>query len=101
MVTTEEVLTEFLNALGAAGPHIRERASALADQIRSSSEVEVQPQSQETFESGFAFYKARPDKGFSLTDCISMLAMRSRGLTEVLTHDHHFEQEGFVVLLRA
>jgi predicted nucleic acid-binding protein len=30
-----------------------------------------------------------------------MEAMRARGITEILTHDHHFEQEGFMVLMNA
>jgi len=40
----------------------------------------------------------RRDKGYSLTDCIPMQTMRQQGLTEVLTHDRHFEQEGFRAL---
>jgi predicted nucleic acid-binding protein len=47
-----------------------------------------------------ALYGARPDKGYSLTDCISMQTMRKEGLTEVLTNDRHFEQEGFRALFR-
>jgi predicted nucleic acid-binding protein len=47
-----------------------------------------------------ALYAARPDKGYSLTDCISMQTMRKEGLTEALTNDRHFEQEGFRVLFR-
>jgi predicted nucleic acid-binding protein len=39
------------------------------------------------------------DKAYSLTDCISMNAMRERGLTDILTNDHHFTQEGFHILL--
>jgi predicted nucleic acid-binding protein len=31
--------------------------------------------------------------------CVSILAMRARGIGEVLTHDYHFEQEGFIILL--
>lgn len=41
----------------------------------------------------------RPDKGYSLVDCISMVVMRDRGIAEVLSADHHFIQEGFVALL--
>ena len=41
-----------------------------------------------------------PDKGYSLTDCISMNVMRRDGLIEVLTNDEHFTQEGFSCLLR-
>jgi predicted nucleic acid-binding protein len=48
---------------------------------------------------GLALYKARPDKGYSLTDCISMHAMRERGVSEIMKHDDHFRQEGFTVLL--
>ncbi len=58
----------------------------------------VLPQSHESFSDGFELYQARADKGYSLTDCISMNACRERGITEILTHDVHFEQEGFRVL---
>jgi predicted nucleic acid-binding protein len=47
-----------------------------------------------------AFYGARPDKGYSLVDCISMQTMGQEELTEVLTNDRHFEQEGFRALFR-
>jgi predicted nucleic acid-binding protein len=40
------------------------------------------------------------DKGYSLTDCFSMSVMRERGMDEILTADHHFEQEGLIALLR-
>ena len=42
---------------------------------------------------------ARPDKDYSRTDCMSMVICREEGITVVLTHDRHFEQEGFVRLL--
>jgi uncharacterized protein len=50
------------------------------------------------FLDALALYKARPDKEYSLTDCISMQVMRREGLTEALTNDHHFTQEGFRIL---
>jgi hypothetical protein len=33
--------------------------------------IALVPQSRESFLSGMALYGARPDKGYSLTDCIS------------------------------
>jgi len=40
-------------------------------------------------------YAARSDKAYSLVDCVAMQVMRREGLTEALTNDHHFVQEGF------
>ena len=45
-----------------------------------------------------ALYEQRPDKKWSLTDCLSFLIMADEGLTEALTGDHHFEQAGFIRL---
>ncbi len=53
------------------------------------------PQSRAGLLEGLALYRARPYKGYSLKDCISMQAMRREGITDVLTNDRHFEQEGF------
>jgi hypothetical protein len=42
----------------------------------------------------------RPDKDWSLTDCISFVVMEDENIKEALTADHHFEQAGFVALLK-
>jgi len=57
--------------------------------------------SKEIFLAGLNLYRARPDKGFSLTDCISMEVMRREAVTDALTNDRHFEQEGFRALFRS
>jgi len=49
---------------------------------------------------GLTLYERRSDKGYSLAGCISMNTMRREGITEVLTNDYHFAQEGFAALLR-
>jgi uncharacterized protein len=42
-------------------------------------------------------YERRIDKGYSLTDCITMNACRNRRIREILSMDHHFAQEGFTL----
>ena len=42
----------------------------------------------------------RQDKNWSLVDCSSFVIMRQRAILEAFTTDHHFEQAGFVRLLR-
>ena len=63
-------------------------------------DVEVLPQSRATFLSGVALYERRLDKQYSLQDCISFVSMRQHQVTEALTPDHHYEQEGFVAVMR-
>lgn len=99
LITTEDVLVELLNFFSEYGEKARCGAVAQVEGILSGANIEVMPQSHETFMAGLALYKARPDKGYSLTDCISMHAMREHGIVHILTHDDHFRQEGFTVLL--
>ena len=42
----------------------------------------------------------RIDKGYSLCDAVSFLQMREIDIIEALTTDRHFEQEGFIRLLK-
>jgi predicted nucleic acid-binding protein len=100
IVTTEEALTEVLAFFSERGRYLRELAASTVRNLYVNSMTLVLPQSRQTFLGGLALYQARPDKGYSLTDCISMQTMRKEGLTEVLTNDRHFEQEGFRALFR-
>jgi predicted nucleic acid-binding protein len=78
IITTEEVLSEFLTFF-AADAWLRDRASRAVQALLNSSSVRVIPQSRETFLAGLALYRQRPDKGYSLTDRISMQTMRREG----------------------
>jgi predicted nucleic acid-binding protein len=100
LVTTDEVLTELLDGLAQRGPHLREAAARAVRKILGDPRVAVHPQSRESFLAGLRLYEQRYDKGYSLVDCISMTTMRRHRISEVLTNDHHFTQEGFKVVLR-
>ncbi len=97
IVTTDEVLTEFLNFFG-ADSQSRIRAAKTVQTILGAIDIRVMPQTRASFLAGLELYRARPDKGYSLTDCISMQTMRREGISEVLTNDRHFQQEGFQAL---
>jgi predicted nucleic acid-binding protein len=99
LLTTDEVLTEFLTALSRGGEQLRRQAAKMVRAILDDPNVKVLPQTRNSFLNGVAFYERRPDKNYSLTDCISMNAMRSESVTKVLTNDHHFEQEQYEVLI--
>ncbi|MCY3955027.1 MAG: PIN domain-containing protein [Nitrospira sp.] len=98
LVTTEEVLTEFLTALSKR-PRLRNIAVRVVRGILGNPNVRVIPQSRDSFQKGLRRYEERPDKGYSLQDCISMNAMDSESITEILTNDRHFEQDGYTVLI--
>lgn len=98
VLTTDAVLTELLAAVSAAGSYVRHEAVLLVDGLLDDSRVHVIAGTRAWFLEGLALYRARSDKAYSLTDCISMQAMRREGLTDVLTNDRHFTQEGFHIL---
>jgi predicted nucleic acid-binding protein len=95
-VTHTGILTELLAFFcdaDAAG-----RALAARTVRRAALECDVVHVDPSLFERGLTLYEERPDKEYSLTDCISMVLMRNRGIDHVFTNDHHFAQERFTVL---
>jgi len=74
-------------------------ACRLVLEILTDPAIEVVAQSHESFLAGLELYERRPDKDYSLPDCISMNVMRRKAIREILTNDRHFSQEGFVRLL--
>ena len=98
IVTTAWVVTEFADALADADN--RQACIEFIDDLERNPHVVVVPPSQALLEAGLGLYRSRPDKEWSLTDCISFVVMKERGIVEALTGDHHFEQAGFTMLLK-
>jgi predicted nucleic acid-binding protein len=97
-VTTEYVLLEFVNRLSQSS--LRQRAHALTSNLSTNPAIRVIPGSAELFQQGLRLHADRPDKAWSLTDCISFVVMESLKTSEALTFDQHFEQAGYAALLR-
>jgi uncharacterized protein len=98
VVTTEFVLLEVANYL--RGSKSREKFGELLNHLLADRNTEIIPCDHGHWERGVELYLTRPDKDWSLTDCISFIVMKERGLTDALTADHRFEQEGFSALLK-
>lgn len=100
LYTVDGVLVEFLTSCSGGGARVRTRAARTVRNTLGDEQWTVIPQSRQSLLDALDFYESRPDKAYSLTDCVSMLAMRRESLTDILTNDHHFTQEGFQVVFR-
>lgn len=96
IVTTRWVLAEVADALSA--PPLRSRVEILFERATHHPSFEVLTDSDSLFDRGRSLYNQRPDKHWSLTDCISFAAMEQENLREALTGDRHFSQAGFTAL---
>ena len=97
VVTTEWVLMEVADAL--ASSVSRRAVAPFVYDLLADPKVEIVRAEGGWFERGLQLYEQRPDKAWTLTDCISFVVMSEKHLNEALTGDHHFEQAGFSPLL--
>jgi uncharacterized protein len=87
LVTTRAMLLEIGNAL--SKQRYRHAAVQLFDSLEADPTVETVSLSDEVYTRALQLYRERPDEEWGLTDCVSFLVMRDRGLTEALTTDEH------------
>lgn len=96
IVTHDGVFGEVLTYFAEDGARARQLAiDGVRQSLRVHTAVEV---NRALFTAALDRYAARPDKEYSLVDCMSMVLMEQRGIQHVLTNDHHFAQAGFVVV---
>jgi len=98
VLTTAFVLTELADGL--ARPPARRTYLELLAALTADPQTHIVPVSEALFDRGSRLYAERPDQSWSLTDCVSFVVMEEHGVTEALTGDHHFEQAGFIALLK-
>jgi predicted nucleic acid-binding protein len=92
IVTSEAVLLEWLNAMSDVST--RRVAAESCIRVRSDSRITVVAMQAEVLASAIELYRARTDKDWSLTDCMSFVIMGTRGIVDALTTDHHYKQAG-------
>ncbi|MBI3823871.1 MAG: type II toxin-antitoxin system VapC family toxin [Planctomycetes bacterium] len=99
-LTHSYVLAEFVALAHARGVPRRDALTFCAGLI-DAPKVEVVWVDESLHREALALLLARLDKTYSLCDAVSFILMRRHGLTDALTTDRHFEQEGFRRLLAA
>ena len=98
LITTAWVLTELADGLASTGGRLIFRQ--LLDDLENDARVELVLPDEQIWRRAVKLYDGRQDKQWSLTDCISFVVMKDHQITEALTADHHFEQAGFIALLK-
>jgi len=97
IVTTTWILTEVADAFAASTA--RDRIARFVAVLEGDANTKIVPATQALFHRGLESYAARPDKDWTLTDCISFVVMGDEAITDALTGDQHFVKAGFKVLL--
>ena len=95
-VTSNAILLEFGNAFSPS--HLRPIAVQTIKAIQESKQwtcvfIDL------LIKEGLDLFEDRPDKDWGLVDCTSIVIAKERGISEIFTTDHHFEQAGFQILL--
>lgn len=100
LVTTNYILVELTSLFISPLRVPRPTQFRYIDAIKTTPYVEIVHVDSATDAAAWVLLKSRPDKEWSLVDAASFVVMQERGIAEALTTDHHFEQAGFVRLLK-
>jgi predicted nucleic acid-binding protein len=99
LVTTDAVRLEVMDAL--SGRRFRPSAVRFWEETTADPAVVVVEFGIDLLARAADLFRRRPDKDWSLTDCLSFVVMTDRGIRTALTGDRHFEQAGFEVAFKA
>ncbi len=93
LITTSYVFDEVVTFFNSRNRHAK--AVEVGHNLLHSSSVELVHVDEALFYEAWQYFQKRKDKTYSLTDCISFIVMKQRGVRTALTFDRHFEQAGF------
>ncbi len=97
-VLTDTIVFESCSLLAALGA--RESIIDFLDDMMMSEQYLIIHTDKELFYQAYDTFKGYKDKEWSLVDCLSFLVMQEQGIQYALTADRHFEQMGFIAVLR-
>ena len=100
IVTSSYVLAELTALLTSPLRMPRPQQIQFLAQLRATSWIEIVFVDARLESAAWNLWQARPDKDWTIVDCTSFVIMQQRGLDRALTTDHHFEQAGYVRLLK-
>ena len=92
------IVVELLNYFSAS--RLRLEAHRRLAAVWNHPQIEYVPVDPALHDAAVDLHRKRPDKAWSLTDCVSFIIMTNRTMTQALTYDHHFQQAGFQPLMR-
>jgi predicted nucleic acid-binding protein len=93
------VLAEFI-PLVSSRRLSRRAASGFLRELLAEADLELVWVDRELHDAAMDLLDRRADKDYSLCDAVSFLIMQQHGVSQALTTDQHFEQEGFIRLLK-
>ncbi len=97
-LTTEYVVDETVTLLLVRHSHAA--AVDFLHTIERSEVLRLEWIGPERFHAAGALFRKHADKTWSFTDCVSFGIMRELQVQDAFTTDHHFQQAGFVPLLK-
>ena len=100
MVTSNYVVAELVALLNSPLRVPRSQLFQYVDAVKTASYVNVIYIDAAIETAAWSLLKNRADKTWSLVDATSFIIMQQLGVQEALTTDHHFEQAGFIRLLK-
>lgn len=100
IITTNYIMAELVALLTSPLRLTRPQIITFVESLRQSPYIEILHIDAETDTKAWQLLSSREDKNWSLVDCSSFVVMQQKNITEALTNDYHFEQAGFVRLLK-
>ena len=100
LITSNYVITEVVALLTSPLRIPRPKIISFVNSLKQSPYIDIIHIDQEKDDDAWILLASREDKEWSLVDCSSFIIMKERGILEALTNDIHFEQAGFIRLLK-